>query len=120
MDKLESLEKYVITPNVGFYGGYKNNGKDIELCDDFEEGEGYKIHIVDKIINNILIKDVEKEYIMRNGRKVSQKEHQEIELEPEQLLIYIEGQGFVISEYIMLTIDEAIEKYKLLKSPDKE
>ena len=57
---------------------------------------------------------------MRNGRKVSQKEHQEIELEPEQLLIYIEGQGFVISEYIMLTIDEAIEKYKLLKSPDKE
>ena len=52
--------------------------------------------------------------------KIKQKEYQDIELEENQLVIYAEGQGFVISEYKMLTIDEAIEKYKLLKSPEGE
>jgi hypothetical protein len=119
--KLESLEKYVITPNVRFYGGYVYNGEDIELCNDKdEEEEGYKIHIQDKIIDGHLIKQVEQEYTMSNGKKVKQKEYQDIELEENQLLIYVEGQGFVISEYKMLTIDEAIEKYKLLKSPEGE
>lgn len=120
MRKLERLEKYVITPNVRFYGGYIYDGKDIELCDDEENEEDYKIHIKDKIIDGYLIKDVEKEYKMKNGRKVIQKEHQEIELDENQLLIYVEGQGFVISEYLMLTIDEAIHRYELLKSPVKE
>ena len=119
--KLESVEKYVITPNVRFYGGYVYNGEDIELCNDKdEEEEGYKIHIQDKIIDGHLIKQVEQEYTMSNGKKVKQKEYQDIELEENQLLIYVEGQGFVISEYKMLTIDEAIEKYKLLKSPEGE
>ena len=118
--KLESLEKYVITPNVRFYGGYVYNGEDIELCDDKDEEEGYKVHIQDKIIGGHLIKQVEQEYTMSNGKKVKQKEYQDIELEENQLLIYAEGQGFVISEYKMLTIDEAIEKYKLLKSPEGE
>jgi len=120
MEKLNKLDKYVISPNVRFYGGYKHNGNDIELCDDFDEEEEYKVHIVDKIINNVLIKDIEKEYKMRNGKKVKQKEHQEIELDDNQLLIYVERQGFIISEYIMLTIDEAIERYNLLKSPVEE
>ena len=56
---------------------------------------------------------------MRNGKTVKQKEEQDIELAENQLLIYVEGKGFIISEYIMLTIDEAIERYKLLKSPVK-
>lgn len=118
--KLESLEKYVITPNVRFYGGYVYNGEDIELCNDKDEEEGYKVHIQDKIIDGHLIKQVEQEYTMSNSKKVKQKEYQDIELEENQLLIYVEGQGFVISEYKMLTIDEAIEKYKLLKSPEGE
>ena len=118
--KLESLEKYVITPNVRFFGGYVYNGEDIELCNDKDEEEGYKVHIQDKIIDGHLIKQVEQEYTMSNGKKVKQKEYQDIELEENQLLIYVEGQGFVISEYKMLTIDEAIEKYKLLKSPEGE
>lgn len=122
MDKLESLEKYVITPNVNFYGGYTHNGKDILLCDDTDEDpeDEYKIHIVDMIKNNVLIKDIEKSYKMRNGKKVTQKEHQEIELDDGQLLIYVEGNGFIISEYKMVTIDEAKARYDLLKSPNKE
>ena len=62
--KLESLEKYVITPNVRFYGGYVYNGEDIELCNDKDEEEGYKVHIQDKIIDGHLIKQVEQEYTM--------------------------------------------------------
>jgi hypothetical protein len=122
MDKLESLEKYFITPNVNFYGGYTHNGKDILLCDDTDEDPEYeyKIHIVDMIKNNVLIKDIEKSYKMRNGKKVTQKEHQEIELDDGQLLIYVEGNGFIISEYKMVTIDEAKARYDLLKSPNKE
>ena len=61
--KLESLEKYVITPNVRFYGGYVYNGEDIELCNDKDEEEGYKVHIQDKIIDGHLIKQVEQEYM---------------------------------------------------------
>ena len=34
MKQLEKLEKYVITPNVRFYGGFKYDGEDIFLCDD--------------------------------------------------------------------------------------
>lgn len=122
MDKIESLEKYVITPNVNFYGGYTHNGKDILLCDDIDEDLEYehKTHIVDMIKNNILIKDIEQSYKMRNGKKVFQKEHQEIELNDGQLLIYVVGQGFTISEYKMVTIDEAKARYDLLKSPNKE
>lgn len=122
MEKLKELEKYVITPNVNFYGGYTHNGKDILLCDDTDEDPEYEyiIHIVDMIKNNILIKDIEKSYKMRNGKKVTQKEHQEIELNDGQLLIYVEGNGFIISEYKMITIDEAKARYDLLKSPNKE
>lgn len=119
MKKLEKLEKYVITPNVRFYGGYIHNGEDIELCNDYEEQEEYKISIKDKIIKGHLIKEIIQEYKMRNGKTVKQKEEQDIELAENQLLIYVEGKGFIISEYIMLTIDEAIERYKLLKSPVK-
>lgn len=119
MKKLEKLEKYVITPNVRFYGGYIHNGEDIELCNDYEEQEDYKIIIKDKIIKGHLIKEIIQEYKMRNGKTVKQKEEQDIELAENQLLIYVEGKGFIISEYIMLTIDEAIERYKLLKSPVK-
>lgn len=119
MKKLEELEKYVITPNVRFYGGYIHNGEDIELCNDYEEQEDYKISIKDKIIKGHLIKEIVQEYKMRNGKTVKQKEEQDIELAENQLLIYVEGKGFIISEYIMLTIDEAIERYKLLKSPVK-
>lgn len=132
MEKLESLEKYVITPNVRFYGGFKYEGKDIELCDDTdkeyitEEQEDGSVmqkeisstRVQQKIINSILITDIESEYEMRNGKKVKEKSHLEIELEVNQLLIYSEHQGFVIPEYKMLKIDEAIERYELLKSPN--
>ena len=134
MEKLEKLEKYVITPNVRFYGGFRYEGRDIELCDDTnkdyvkvqQEDESIidkeiaSIRVRQKIINSILITDIEAEREMKNGKKIKEKSHMEIELEENQLLVYVEGQGFVIPEYNMLKIDEAIERYELLKSPKEE
>ncbi len=115
MKQLEKLEKYVIVPNVGFYGGFVYDGEDIALCDDHDIDAGYDFKVKQKIENNILISDIERVYERANGKKVSEKTHQEVEIEKGQLLVYVEGLGFTISEYNMCLIDEAIEQYRLLK-----
>lgn len=115
MKKLESLEKYVITPNVRFYGGYIYDGEDIFLCDDTDIDKDYLLNIKQVIENGILKTNLKIEYKMRNGKKVKEKSYQEIELNKGQLLVYVEGKGFVISEYNMVTIDEAKNIYDLLK-----
>lgn len=115
MKKLEDLTKYVITPNVRFYGGFIYDGEDIFLCDDTDEDEEYFFHVRQSIKNNILITDGEKEYKTLKEKKVKDKWHQEVEIEKGQKLIYLEGQGFTLSEYKMVTIDEAKDIYELLK-----
>lgn len=134
MKKLGKLEKYVIMPNTRFYGGYVFDGEDVDLCDDTltdyddvkkEDGSVEKVEILNinvkqKIINSVLITDINSKKIMRNGKKITEKSHMEIELKNDELLVYVEGQGFVVPEYKMLKIDEAIERYELLKSPVKE
>lgn len=115
MKKLEVLTKYVIVPNVRFYGGFIYDGEDIFLCDDTDEDEDYYIHIKQKIVNNVLITDGEKEYKTLKGKVVKEKWFQEVEIEKNQKLVYIEGQGFTLSEYKLVTIDEAKEVYELLK-----
>lgn len=120
MRKLKELIKYVITPNVRFYGGFIYDGNDIFLCDDEEKDEDYKLHIVQKIVNNVLITDGEKEYKTLNGKQVKEKWHQEVEIEKGQKIIYLEGQGFTLSEYKMVTIDEAKDIYELLKGEKED
>lgn len=115
MKHLEHLEKHVITPNVGFYGGFVYDGEDIALCDDHDTDQGYDFKVKQIIKNNVLITDSEKTYERDNGKKVSEKIHQEVEIEKGQLLVYVEGLGFTISEHKMCLIDEAIELYKILK-----
>ncbi|MGN0693735.1 MAG: hypothetical protein ACI4LK_02350 [Lentihominibacter sp.] len=112
---LDNLKKYVITPNVGFYGGYIHTGEDIDLCNDHDEDEGYGFKVRQKIINNVLITDISRVMEMNNGKKIIEASHMEIELEEGQLIVYVEGTGFTIPEYKMCTIDEAIETYKVLK-----
>nr|DAU10880.1 MAG TPA: hypothetical protein [Caudoviricetes sp.]DAV97327.1 MAG TPA: hypothetical protein [Caudoviricetes sp.] len=119
MKQLTELTKYVITPNVRFYGGFVYDGEDIFLCDDKDEDEDFKLHIKQRIVNNILITDGEKEYQTLKGKNVKENWHQEVEIEKGQKLIYLEGQGFTLSEYKMVTIDEAKDIYELLKG-DKE
>lgn len=134
MKKLEKLDKYVITPDVRFHGGYVFDGEDIDLCDDtFEDFGKVKmedgtekevkttiINVKQKIIDSILITDLTSERITITGRRVSETSHMEFELREGELLIYIEEQGFVIPKYNMLTVEQAIERYELLKSPITE
>ena len=115
MKQLENLEKYVIGPNVSFYGGFVYDGEDIFLCDDHETDEGYEFHVLQSIANDMLITDIERTYQRPNGKKVKEQSHQEVEIEKGQLLVYVEGTGFTISEYRMCLVDEAIKQYELLK-----
>ena len=118
MKQLENLEKYVIVPNVGFYGGFVYDGEDIFLCDDRDTDEGYDFHVLQSIANDMLITDIEKEYVRSNGKKVKETAHQEVEIEKGQLLVYVEGTGFTISEYRMCLVDDAIKQYEMLKGID--
>lgn len=118
--KLESLTKYFIYPNTRFFGGYIHNGDNIYLCDDNdsmsdEEGkENFKINVKQRIENDILYTDIKSTRIYKNGMKQNDTIHQELELKKGQLLVYVEHQGFVISEYKMVTVDEAKKIYDIL------
>lgn len=115
MKQLESLDKYVILPNVGFYGGFVYDGEDIDLCDDHDKEEGYEISIRQKIVNGVLYTDLESTHTRSNDLKVVESSHLEVEIEKGQLLVYVQGTGFTIPEYGMCKVDEAIAQYELLK-----
>jgi len=115
MKEIEKLNKYVIVPNVGFYGGFQYDGEDIYLCDDHDTDEGYDFKVTQKIQGDVLITDMERTYLRKNGKKVTEKSHQEVEIEKGQLLVYVEGMGYTIPEYRMCTVEEAIGQYELLK-----
>ncbi len=115
MRTIESLDKYVIVPRLNFCGGFKYDGEDIFLCDDHDTDEGYDFTVKQSIVGGVLITDVTKMYTRKNGKKVTESAHQEVEIEEGQLLVYVEGVGFTIPEYNMCVIDEAIEQYRYLK-----
>ena len=115
MRTLENLEKYVVLPNVDFYGGWKYDGEDIFLCDDCEESEERGIRITQRIESGKLISHIRKHYILRNGKKVTEDVYKETELDEGQLLVYVAEKGFVLPEYVMAPIEEAISQYELLK-----
>ena len=117
MKKLESLEKYVRTPDTNFYGAYFYDGEDVELHNEeqiFNDEEGnpeQRIKIVDIVENGIFKKH--KEY---EGLKTGIKETTDIEypLKENEMLIFVMNEGFTKTKTPMITIDEAINRYKLL------
>lgn len=115
MKKLETLEKYVIAPNISFYGGFLYAGEDMELCDDHDTDEDYDITVKQRIQEDVLITDLERSYTRKNGKLVTERSHMEVEIEAGQLLVYVEGIGFTIPEHQMCKVDEAIGQYELLK-----
>lgn len=115
MKQLDKLEKYVIVPNVGFYGGFVHEGEDMALCDDHDTDEGYDFKVTQRIEKDVLITDIERTYERKNGKRVTEKSHLEVEIERGQLLVYVEGTGFTLPEYRMCGINEAIGQYELLK-----
>lgn len=119
MKKLESLDKYVIMPNVGFYGGFVFDGEDIFLCEDHDVDENYDFTVRQEIKNNVLITDLTREYARSNGCWVKEKSHLELDINVGDILVYVEGTGFTIPEYRMCKIDEAIGQYNILKGVDE-
>ena len=78
MKKLETLDKYVVLPNVGFYGGFVYDGEDIFLCDDHDEDEGYDFRVTQKIVDGKLITDLKRSYERKNGKVVAEESHLEV------------------------------------------
>ena len=124
MNKLESLEKVVPVPDTTFYGAYYYDGKDIELCDDVEtledEEESTYIRVKDTIVNGTLYKEKTLKVKQKDGRYVIEETKKELPLNEGDMLIYVMYEGFVQTRTKMVTIDKAIERYELLKSPKEE
>ena len=120
MKRIETLDKYVVTPNVGFYGGFVYDGEDIFLCDDHDTDEGYDCTVRQEIRNGVMITDLAREYITRNDKKVKETSHLEVEIEKGQLLVYVEGTGYTIPEYRMCKVDEAIGLYDILRGEQND
>lgn len=124
MNKLESLEKVVPVPDTTFYGAYYYDGKDIELCDDVETLEDEEvstyIRVKDTIVNGTLYKEKILKVKQKDGRYVIEETKKELPLNEGDMLIYVMYEGFVQTRTKMVTIDKAIERYELLKSPKEE
>lgn len=75
MKQLEHLDKYVIVPNVGFYGGFKYDGKDVFLCNDHDTDTDYDMHVIQRIENNMLITDLERSYAFLKSNEITYKQY---------------------------------------------
>ena len=117
MKKLDKLEKYVRTPDVQFFGTYFYDGEDIELHNEeetFNDDNGkpeYRLKIVDVIQNGIFKKHKILEEI-QTGLK--EETFIEYPIKKEEMLIFVMNEGFTKTRTEMVTIEEAINRYKLL------
>lgn len=117
MKKLESLEKYVRVPDTNFYGAYFYDGEDIELHNEkqeFKDDQGNNeiiLTIQDKVVNGVFKKHKLFENI-KTG--VKEETYTEYPLKEKEMLIFVMNEGFTKTHTPMITIDEAIKRYKLL------
>lgn len=116
MKKLEHLEKYVRTPDVNFYGVYIYDGEDIELHNEKEDLGEYTLEIVDIIENGIFKKH--KTLTSKEGLK--EESFVEYPMKENEMLVFIENQGFQKLGSGMIRIKDAIERYKLLLNEEVE
>ena len=120
MKKLDKLEKYVRVPDVQFFGAYFYDGEDILLHDEVEE---YKDDINKKVEVRLTIKDVIENGVFKK-RKIIEDFKQDVKEETflqfpvkkKDMLIFVMGEGFVKTRTPLVSIDEAINTYKLLRS----
>ena len=110
MKQLEKLVKYVKAPDTQFYGAYFYDGEDIELHNESIEQDGYTLTITDIVENGIF----KKHKILTDDKGLKEEEFIEYPLKENEMLIYVENMGFTKTTSPMVTIDEAIDRYKLL------
>ena len=116
MKKLEHLEKYVRTPDVNFYGAYFYDGEDVELHNETTTEGEYTLTIVDVIENGIF----KKHKILTNEKGLKEEEFIEYPLKENEMLVYFENMGFTKPGTSMISIKEAINRYKLLLNEEVE
>ena len=110
MEKLESLEKYVKVPDTQFYGAYFYDGVDRELHNETIYEDGYTLTITDIVENGIF----KKHKVLTDDKGLKEEEFVEYPLKDNEMLIFVQNIGFTKTTSPLITIDEAIERYKLL------
>lgn len=116
MKKLEHLEKYVRTPDIQFFGTYFYDGEDVELHDEeIKDGE-YTLKIKDIVENGVF----KKHKILEDGKGLKEETFIEYPLKENEMLIFVENEGFTKTRMNMVSIKEAIERYKLLINEEAE
>ena len=110
MEKLEKLEKYVKVPDTQFYGVYFYDGIDRELHNEtITEGE-YTLTILDIVENGIF----KKHKVLTDTKGLKEETFIEYPLKDNDMLVFIQNEGFTKTRSVLITIDEAIERLKLL------
>lgn len=120
MKELTKLEKYVRVPDVQFYGAYFYDGEDILLHDEVEEFKDddnkeveLRLTIKDKIENGVFYKYKLIEDLKNNSREELKRE---FPVKLNEMLIFVMNEGFVKTHSPLITVEQAIERYKLLRS----
>ena len=116
MKKLEKLEKYVRVPDTNFYGVYINDGEDIELHNEsITQGE-YTLLIEDVIEGGIF----KKHKLLTDTKGLKEESFVEYPIKKDEMLVFIENEGFKKLGSGMIRIKEAIDRYKLLLNEEVE
>lgn len=124
MKELKKLEKYVRVPDVQFYGTYFYDGEDILLHDEVEEFKDddnkeveLRLTIKDKIENGKFYKYKLIEDLKNNSREELKRE---FPVKQNEMFIFVMNEGFVKTHTPLITIDQAIERFKLLRSDNND
>lgn len=124
MKELKKLEKYVRVPDVQFYGTYFYDGEDILLHDEVEEFKDddnkeveLRLTIKDKIENGKFYKYKLIEDLKNNSREELKRE---FPVKKNEMLIFVMNEGFVKTHTPLITIDQAMERFKLLRSDNND
>lgn len=120
MKVLDKLEKYVRVPDTQFFGTYFYNGEDVLLHDEVEEFKDdenkeieIRLTIRDMIENGMFKKYKLVEDLKNNAREET---HREFPVKEGDMLIFVMNEGFAKTHSALITLDEAIDRYKMLRS----
>ena len=124
MKVLDKLEKYVRVPDTQFFGAYFYDGEDVLLHDEVEEFKDddnkeleIRLTIRDVIENGVFKKYKLVEDIKNNAKEETRRE---FPIKEGEMLIFVMNEGFAKTHSALITIDEAINRYKVLRSDDND
>ena len=107
-------------PDTQFYGAYFYDGEDILLHDEVEEFKdddnkevAIRLTISDKIEDGMFKKYKLVEDLKNNAREETYREYP---VKKGEMLIFVMNEGFGKTHSTLITIDEAIDRYKVLRS----